>query len=144
MMAPAVNLGATFMPHGLGHFLGLDTHDVGGYPSCGAPPRPALPGYASLRTARVLAAGMFITVEPGCYFIDSLLDAALADPAKAAFLVPGVLARFRRFGGVRIEDDVLVTAGGCENFTHAPRTVADIEAVMAGTITRREQLTKFH
>ena len=55
-MAPGVNLAATFMPHGLGHFLGIDTHDVGGYPT-GGPARPTLAGYASLRTARVLEAG---------------------------------------------------------------------------------------
>ena len=59
-------------------------------------------------------------------------------------LPPPVLSRFRGFGGVRIEDDVLVTATGCDNFTHAPRTVADIEAVCAGTLTQRAQLTKFH
>lgn len=139
----AVNLGATFMPHGLGHMLGIDTHDVGGYPSGGAQ-RPTLPGYASLRTTRALQQGMFLTVEPGCYFIDHLLDAALADPARACFLVPATLARFRGFGGVRLEDDVLVTEDGCENFTHCPRTVEDIEAVLAGTITQRSQLKKFH
>ena len=54
------------------------------------------------------------------------------------------LARFRGFGGVRIEDDVLVTATGIDNLTHAPRTVADIEGVMAGRITRRAELTKFY
>jgi len=145
----AVNLAATFMPHGLGHFLGIDTHDCGGYvggrDAVGAPGgRDPRDGYRKLRTNRVLAAGMFITVEPGCYFIDFLLDAALADPARAAFLVPEALARFRGTGGVRIEDDVLVTADGCENFSHAPRTVADIEAVCAGRITQRSQLTKLH
>jgi Xaa-Pro dipeptidase len=87
---------------------------------------------------------MYITVEPGCYFIDHLLDAALADPVKAAFIDAGQLARFRGFGGVRIEDDVLVTPTGCDNFSHAPRTIDDIEGVMAGRITQRAQLTKFH
>ena len=62
----AVNLGATFMPHGLGHFLGIDTHDVGGYPA--GTQRPAEAGYASLRTTRRLAAGNYITVEPGCEY----------------------------------------------------------------------------
>jgi len=92
-----------------------------------------------------LQAGMFITVEPGCYFIDYLLDAALADTeGRAAFINADVLARFRGTGGVRIEDDVLVTADGCENFTHVPRTVAEIEAVMAGTISQRSELAKHH
>ena len=68
-MTSQANLAATFQPHGLGHFLGLDVHDVGGYLE-GHPDRPEKPGLQSLRTARVLQPGMFITVEPGCYFID--------------------------------------------------------------------------
>jgi Xaa-Pro dipeptidase len=138
----AVNLGATFMPHGLGHFLGIDTHDVGGYPKGFT--RPTEAGYASLRTVRPLQEGNYITVEPGCYFIDMLLDAALADPTKAGFINADVLKRFRGTGGVRIEDDVLVTATGCENLTWAPRTVEDIEACCAGKITSIKQITKYH
>jgi len=74
---------------------------------------------------------MVITVEPGVYFIDALLEPALADPRYAPFLVPEVVARFRGKGGVRIEDDVLVTAAGAENLTRVPRTVDEIERVMA-------------
>lgn len=119
MMAAGVN--GIFQPHGLGHLIGLDVHDVGGYlDTC--PPRPTAPGTTSLRFARRLLAGMYITIEPGCYFIDHLLDEALADPVKAKFLVPEVVKRFRGFGGVRIEDDVLVTRDGIENFTFVPRT----------------------
>lgn len=67
-----VNLGATFQPHGLGHLIGCDVHDVGGYlPHC--PPRPELPGFRSLRTARNLEANMVVTVEPGCYFIPRVI-----------------------------------------------------------------------
>jgi len=137
-----VNLGATFMPHGLGHFLGIDTHDVGGYPK--GTVRPTEAGYASLRTVRPLAEGNYITVEPGVYFIDVLLDAALADPNKAKFIDANVLKRFRGTGGVRIEDDVLVTATGCENLTWAPRTVEDVENACAGKITSIAQITKYH
>jgi Xaa-Pro dipeptidase len=57
-----------FFPHGLGHFLGIDTHDVGGYPS--GTDRVKKPGLKSLRTSRVLEKGMVLTIEPGVYFID--------------------------------------------------------------------------
>lgn len=67
----AVNLAAVFQPHGLGHLLGLDVHDVGGYLP-GHPKRRAEPGLKNLRTARKLKPGMVLTVEPGCYFIDSV------------------------------------------------------------------------
>uniref|UniRef100_H9GK15 Xaa-Pro dipeptidase n=1 Tax=Anolis carolinensis TaxID=28377 RepID=H9GK15_ANOCA len=120
-----VHLGAVFMPHGLGHLLGIDVHDVGGVE------RIDLPGLRSLRTARVLVPGMVLTIEPGIYFIDHLLDQALADPAQACFLNNDVLARFRGFGGVRIEDDIAVTANGMELLTCVPRTVEEVEAFMA-------------
>ncbi|KAL6053631.1 hypothetical protein STEG23_018864, partial [Scotinomys teguina] len=125
-----VHLGAVFMPHGLGHFLGLDVHDVGGYPE--GVERIDEPGLRSLRTARHLEPGMVLTVEPGIYFIDHLLDQALADPAQACFFNLEVLQRFRNFGGVRIEEDVVVTNSGMELLTCVPRTVEEIEACMAG------------
>lgn len=75
---------------------------------------------------------MVLTNEPGCYFIDALIDEALADPARAKFLDADVLARFRWFGGVRLEDVVVVTADGVDNITTCPRTVAEIESVLGG------------
>ncbi|XP_037733641.1 xaa-Pro dipeptidase isoform X1 [Chelonia mydas] len=124
-----VHLGAIFMPHGLGHLLGIDVHDVGGYPE--GVDRIDLPGLKSLRTARVLKEGMVLTVEPGIYFIDCLLDQALNDPSQSCFINNEVLQRFRRFGGVRIEDDIAVAANGMELLTCVPRTVEEIEAFMA-------------
>ncbi|KAG8226650.1 hypothetical protein J437_LFUL005302 [Ladona fulva] len=136
------NLAAVFQPHGLGHFMGCDVHDVGGYPDEAGvkrslsplvektPKRPTEPGLKNLRTARNLLAGMVITVEPGCYFIPCLLDKALNDPELSKFLVTSEINRLRNFGGVRIEDDVLVTADGAENLTKVPRTVEEIEALM--------------
>ena len=121
---------ALFMPHGLGHLMGLDVHDVGGYPE--GISRIDEPGIRSLRCGRKLEAGTVITVEPGIYFIDSVLQPALADPQMARFLARDVLERFGTFG-VRIEDDVLVTATGSENFTQVPRDITEIEAVMAGS-----------
>lgn len=64
-------LGAVFQPHGLGHLMGLDVHDVGGYLN-GYPDRPDAKGLNRLRTARLLEAGMVVTIEPGCYFIDTV------------------------------------------------------------------------
>ncbi|XP_043937818.1 xaa-Pro dipeptidase [Protopterus annectens] len=126
-----VHLGAVFMPHGLGHLIGIDVHDVGGYPE--GISRIDLPGLRSLRTARCLQEGMVLTVEPGIYFIDHLLDKAVADPNQNCFINNEVLQRFRRFGGVRIEDGIAVTASGMELLTCVPRTVKEIEAFMAET-----------
>ncbi|KAG1667905.1 hypothetical protein FOA52_013666 [Chlamydomonas sp. UWO 241] len=127
----AADIGGVFMPHGLGHMLGLDTHDVGGYTPT-TPARGSRPGYKSLRTARVMQAGMVVTVEPGCYFSKACIGPALLDPAKAKFLVADELAKYADFGGVRLEDNVLITATGCECLTNVPRTPDEVEAVMAG------------
>lgn len=129
------------MPHGLGHLIGIDTHDVGGYPP-GGRARDTRPGHSSLRCGRDLADGMAITVEPGIYFVDHLLDQALGNPEVAKFLVQEEVVRFREFGGVRLEDDVVVTKDGIRNLTNCPRTVEDVEGVMDGRITHRDQLFK--
>ncbi|GMT28450.1 hypothetical protein PFISCL1PPCAC_19747, partial [Pristionchus fissidentatus] len=123
-------LGAVFMPHGLGHLLGLDVHDVGGYLG-DALPRSKLPGLKSLRTTRTLQERMVITIEPGCYFIDTLLDKALADENLKKYLVAERINELRGQGGIRIEDDVIIWAKGNENMSQVPRTVEEIEAFMA-------------
>ena len=110
----AARMGAVFMPHGLGHLIGCDTHDVGGYID-GTPEREKAPGVGKLRTARVLEEGMVLTSEPGCYFIDALIDNALTSADQAKFINKDVVERFRGFGGVRLEDVVLVTSNGVEN-----------------------------
>jgi len=127
-----VNLGGRlFQPHGLGHFIGCETHDVGGYLS-GNPERSSLAGVRSLRTARQLEAGQVLTIEPGCYFIDFLIDRALEDPELSRFVVADRINEFRGSGGVRIEDDVIITETGAELMSIVPRTVEEIERWMAG------------
>lgn len=121
-----------FMPHGLGHQLGLDAHDVGGYgPGERRQDDPSIK--ENLRCGRVLKENMVITVEPGFYFIDYLIEEALADANKAKFINQDRLHDFwSSVGGVRIEDDVVITKDGCRVLTCVPRTVAEIEATMAG------------
>lgn len=135
------NVFATFCPHGLGHLMGIDTHDVGGYPP-GGRKRDPRPGFSNLRCVRDLAPGMVITVEPGIYFINHLVDSAFKNPDLARFLVKEEIDRFRGFGGVRLEDDLVVTEDGVRNLTNCPRTVEDVEGVMSGRITSRRQLFK--
>ena len=127
-----LRLGAVFMPHGLGHLLGLEAHDVGGYLP-GHPERSPLPGLKSLRTARILQQDMVLTIEPGCYFIDHLLDQALQDPVLGQHLNGELLCQeYRGYGGVRLEDVVHIAKEGVVNFTVCPRTPEEIEHVMAG------------
>jgi Xaa-Pro dipeptidase len=123
-----INLASYLMPHGLGHFLGIDTHDVGGYP--GGQTRSKEPGLNKLRCGRVLTENMVITVEPGIYFIKPLLHELYNNADLAQFIVKEKLDRFHEFGGVRIESDVVITATGVENMTDVPRTVDEIEAWM--------------
>mmetsp|Transcript_11526 Transcript_11526/g.16636 ORF Transcript_11526/g.16636 Transcript_11526/m.16636 type:complete len:187 (-) Transcript_11526:208-768(-) len=124
-------LGAVFMPHGLGHTLGIDTHDVGGMLS-GHPKRDLRPGLKSLRMTRTLRKNMVVTVEPGIYFNSSLIEKARTDPGLSKYLQMEEIDRFRNFGGIRLEDDIVIRSDGYENLTRVPRNVSDIENVMAG------------
>jgi len=108
---------AAFLPHGLGHLLGLQVHDVGGFqPAADAAPIDRPPGHPALRLTRVLAPGMVVTVEPGLYFIHSLLAELRAGPHAKAVNWP-LVERLAMYGGIRIEDNVVVTATGHDNLT---------------------------
>jgi Xaa-Pro dipeptidase len=127
-----MRMGAVFMPHGLGHLIGIDTHDVGGYLP-GHPERSSLPGLKKLRTARLLKENMTLTVEPGCYFIDHLLEEALAEGSNLKpYLNESILNEYRGFGGIRLEDVIVVTESGMINYTLCPRTIAEVESVVSG------------
>jgi Xaa-Pro dipeptidase len=113
----ATGISRVFLPHGIGHLLGLEVHDAGGFmgaPEGGDIPKPD--GHPSLRLTRVLEDGFVVTMEPGIYFIDQLLGAARAD-ARARHIDWARVDSLRPFGGIRIEDDLAVTATGCENLT---------------------------
>jgi Xaa-Pro dipeptidase len=108
---------AAFFPHGLGHLIGVQVHDVGGFMQNESgniidPPS----GHRYLRLTRELEADMTLTIEPGLYAIDLLLENLRGSPAENHVLWDGV-DWLRPFGGVRIEDDIRVTADGCENLT---------------------------
>ncbi|HEY1589581.1 MAG TPA: Xaa-Pro dipeptidase [Rhodanobacter sp.] len=108
---------STFFPHGLGHPIGLQVHDVAGFQQNehgGSIARPA--GHPYLRMTRVLEPGMVVTIEPGLYFIDMLLEELKATP-QAADIDWSKVDAFRQYGGIRIEDDVVCTDGAPENLT---------------------------
>jgi len=108
---------SVFLPHGIGHLLGLEVHDVGGFmrsPESADIPPPD--GHPNLRLTRMLEEGFVVTMEPGIYFIEQLLEAARADARGRCINWPRVEA-LSKFGGIRIEDDLAVTREGCENLT---------------------------
>jgi Xaa-Pro dipeptidase len=106
-----------FFPHGIGHLLGLQVHDVGGVLADSAGHERQRPeGHPYLRLTRKLEPGVVVTVEPGIYLIDSLLAAAHAD-RRRSYIDWAMVEALRPFGGVRIEDDVVATAGMPENLT---------------------------
>lgn len=108
---------SAFFPHGLGHLLGVQVHDVGGHQeseSGGTIDPPS--GHPFLRLTRVLEEDMVLTIEPGMYVIDMLLENLRGTPAESHVSWDAV-DWLRPFGGIRIEDDVRVTARGHENLT---------------------------
>ena len=110
-------ISSTFLPHGVGHYLGLQVHDVGGFmkdPEGHTIPKPE--GHPYLRLTRVIEPSMVFTIEPGLYFIDPLLK-ELKKSNESKYVNWDKVDRFRKFGGIRIEDDVAVTDNGHENLT---------------------------
>jgi len=115
----ALELGLTsvFFPHGIGHLLGLQVHDVGGVMGdLDGHERQRPEGHPYLRLTRMLEPGVVVTIEPGIYFIDSLLSAAHADERRG-HIDWSVVEALRPYGGIRIEDNVAATADTPENLT---------------------------
>lgn len=126
-----------FMPHGLGHMMGLDVHDMEnygenyvGYDKKNV--RSTQFGLASLRLGRELQEGFVLTNEPGCYFIPALIDKWRAERKCKDFINYDVVEQYKDFGGIRIEDDLLVTKDGCRLLgKYIPKTVAELEEIMS-------------
>ena len=129
---------ALFLPHGLGHMMGMDVHDMEGlgqtYVGYDDETRPSSQfGTASLRFARRLEEGHVVTDEPGIYFIPDLIDLWRREGTNAQFLNFDAIEHYKDFGGIRIEDDVLVTKDGCRFLgkERIPYHIADVEAFLA-------------
>ena len=126
---------AMFLPHGLGHMMGMDVHDMEGlgqiYVGFDDEVRPNLEqfGTNALRMGRRLEEGFVVTDEPGIYFIPALIDDWKASGHCKDFLNFDLLETYKDFGGIRIEDDVLITADGCRFIgeKRIPYHPADVE-----------------
>ncbi len=126
---------ALFFPHGLGHMMGLDVHDMEGLGESYVGydqtiSRSTQFGLSALRMARKLEPGFVITDEPGLYFIPALIDQWGAEKKCAEFINYEKLKSYRDFGGIRIEDDLLITETGCRVLGNPiPKTVEDLEKI---------------
>lgn len=135
--AVAAGAHALFLPHGLGHMMGMDVHDMEGldqrYVGFDAETQPSSQfGTASLRLGRRLQEGFVVTDEPGIYFIPDLIDDWRARKHCADFLNYDEIETYKDFGGIRLEDDLLITADGCRIIgeKHIPIKPEDVENYM--------------
>jgi len=134
--AVAAGAHALFFPHGLGHMLGLDVHDMEGLGENHVGYNKEVKradqfGLAYLRLGRKLEPGFVVTNEPGCYFIPALIDIWKSENKLGQFINYDQVEKYRGFGGVRIEDDVLITDEGSRVLgTPIPKTVDEVEDTM--------------
>lgn len=137
--AVAAGAHAMFLPHGLGHMMGMDVHDMEGLDQINVgfdeETRPRLDQFGTncLRMGRRLEEGFVVTDEPGIYFIPALIDDWKASGHCAEFLNFDKIETYKDFGGIRIEDDILITKDGCRFLgkDRIPYHPKDIEAYMA-------------
>lgn len=136
--AVAAGAHAMFLPHGLGHMMGMDVHDMEGlgqiHVGFDEETRPRLDQFGTncLRMGRRLKEGFVVTDEPGIYFIPSLIDDWKASGHCKDFLNFDKLETYKDFGGIRIEDDILITKDGCRFIgeKRIPYHPADVEEFM--------------
>lgn len=135
--AVAAGAHALFLPHGLGHMMGLDVHDMEDlgqiYVGYDDEVRPSTQfGLASLRMGRRLKEGYVMTDEPGCYFIPALIDQWRAEKKHTDFINYDAIESFKDFGGIRLEDDILITPEGSRFLGEKkiPITIEEVEHIM--------------
>ena len=135
--AVAAGAHALFLPHGLGHMMGLDVHDMEDlgqiYVGYDDEVRPSTQfGLASLRMGRRLKEGYVMTDEPGCYFIPALIDQWRAEKKHTDFINYDAIESFKDFGGIRLEDDILITPEGSRFLGEKkiPITIEEVETIM--------------
>ncbi|GKT24857.1 Xaa-Pro dipeptidase [Aduncisulcus paluster] len=117
-----------FQGHGIGHSMGLAVHDIGAFPEGRG--RFSEPGYSSLRMNRILEPGIVVTIEPGCYFVDVVLNDVKKTPEKVKYVNFDKVAEYSaEIGGIRIEDDIIITKDGYKMLTNIPKTVEELEAL---------------
>lgn len=127
---------ALFMPHGLGHMMGMDVHDMEGLGEdyvgySDTIKRSTQFGTAYLRLGRELEKGFVVTNEPGIYFIPALIDKWRNEKNNTNFINFDKVESFKDFGGIRIEDDILITHSGAKVLGKPiPKTVAEVEEIM--------------
>jgi len=124
---------ALFFPCGLGHMMGLDVHDMEDlgevYVGYGGEPKSTQFGIKSLRLGRKLEPGFVFTIEPGIYFIPELIDQWKANNHNSNFINFDKVEEYRTFGGLRNEEDFLITENGCELLGKPkPKSIEDVEA----------------
>ncbi|EFE44190.1 hypothetical protein TRV_01040 [Trichophyton verrucosum HKI 0517] len=119
-------ISTAFFPHGLGHHLGMDTHDVGGNPNPADPNRM----FKYLRLRGTVPEGSVITIEPGVYFCRYIIEPFLTNPETSKYINTEVLDKYWAVGGVRIEDNVVVRANGFENLTTVPKEPEEVERIV--------------
>lgn len=131
-----------FLPHGLGHSMGVDVHDSLQLLKSQHLDIPRTSSYwperlfRHLRIRRKLEANMVLTIEPGCYFSEELM--AEVGVRKSKMVDVSVLERYIPVGGVRLEDDVVIKEDGCENLTTVGREVDWVEATCGGNPQKRK------
>lgn len=136
------DLTGPFMPHGIGHPLGLQVHDVAGFMQDDSGTHLAAPAkYPYLRCTRILQPGMVLTIEPGIYFIESLLAPWREGQFSKHFNWQKIEA-LKPFGGIRIEDNVVIHENNVENMTRSETGVMESWLIPAAPVTVVEEIKK--